>query len=75
MPEGWKLRDSNTTDKKKELSFEDAIEKERLKLTGTLTPLNKDLFDAWKEKWLARMKTDKENEMKVALATKKKDKK
>jgi len=75
LPEGWKLRDSNTIDKKKELSFEDAIEKERLKLTGTLTPLTKDLFDAWKEKWLARMKVDKENEMKQALATKKKDKK
>jgi len=75
LPEGWKLRDSNLADKKKELSFEDAIEKERLKLTGNLTPLTKDLFDAWKEKWLQKMKNEKENEMKKELAEKKKDKK
>lgn len=62
-------------DKKKDMSLEDIIEKERTKLTGELTPLTKDLFEAWKEKWLNRMKADKDEELKQALATKKKDKK
>jgi len=60
---------------KKNLTLEDVIEKERMKLTGELTPLTKDLFDAWKEKWLKRMKDDKDNEIKKELASKKKDKK
>lgn len=74
LPEGWKLRDT-TNDKKNIDTMEDMIEKERTKLTGTLTPLTKDLFEAWKVKWLARMKNEKEDEMKQALAVKKKDKK
>jgi len=73
LPDGWKLR-SKTTEKKN-LTLEDVIEKERMKLTGELTPLTKDLFDAWKEKWLKRMKDDKDNEIKKELASKKKDKK
>lgn len=74
MPEGWKLR-TKAQDKKKDLTLEDIIEKERSKLTGDLTPLTKDLFEAWKEKWLKKMKDEKENEIKQELASKKKDKK
>jgi len=60
---------------KKEISLEDWVEKERNKLKGDLTPLTKDLFDAWKEKWLAKMQKEKEDQVRRELAETKKDKK
>jgi hypothetical protein len=74
LPEGWKLRE-NKDEKKKFQTMEEVIEKERTKLTGDLTPLTKDLFDAWRGKWMARMLNDKAKEVKADLAGKRKDKK
>jgi len=74
LPDGWKLR-TKGIDEKKEYTLEEVIEKERTKLTGTLTPLTKELFDDWKAKWLERMTKDKVDNLKKNLAEKKKDKK
>jgi len=65
----------NVDDKKKELSLEDWVEKERLKLTGELTPLTFDLFEAWKKKWLDKMTKEKDEAIRKDLADKKNNKK
>lgn len=67
MPDGWVLRESIAEEVI--VSLEEFVETERAKLVGDhLTPLTKDLFYAWKEKWLERMNKEKDDEIKKKMA-------
>lgn len=69
------LRDQVKQADKKEISLEEWVESERLKLPRDLTPLTFELFEAWKAKWLEKMARDKEDKIKAELAEKRHDKK